>query len=355
MTAPELPERIRERARELGFARAGFASAEPLEPEGERLRAWVREGRHGAMHWMADTAEVRADPGHRGMLPGARSVIALAMPYARRLEASVGPDPGRVARYAHGRDYHNVLHRRARKLAAMLREEGHAARVSVDSMPVLERAWAQRAGIGFIGKNCCLIVPGLGSYVFLGCVVTTAALPPDEPMKERCGSCRACLDACPTDAFVGPRSMDARRCISYQTIENRGHVPYELRPGIGDWMFGCDVCQDVCPFNRTSPPQPEHTEAFAPDARWQMHDAADVLCMEEATFAHWAHGSPIKRTGRAGMARNAAVVLGNAGSRRHLPVLEHAARTHPSGVVRETAAWAARRCAARGGDHDDES
>jgi epoxyqueuosine reductase len=341
-----LKEQLRTRALALGFHRMGVARAEPLAPEGERLEAWLAGGRHGAMGYMADTAAVRIDPRHAGMLPGARSVIVLATSYAR-LDAPQGPSPGRVARYAQGRDYHNVLTKRAHKLAALLREQGHAVRAGVDLLPVFERAWAQRAGLGFIGKNCCLIVPGLGSHVLLSALVTSAELDPDAPMEERCGQCRACLDACPTRAFVGPRELDARRCISYLTIEQRGPIPAELREGVGEWLFGCDACQDVCPFNATSPRPESETEPFASDPRWQAHDAAALLTMDDAAFKAYAQGSPIKRPGRAGMARNAAIVLGNRGTRRHLPVLQEAAQHHDSEVVREAAAWAAERVAAR--------
>jgi epoxyqueuosine reductase len=215
-------------------------------------------------------------------------------------------------------------------------------------MPVFERAWAQRAGVGFIGKNCCLIVPGLGSHVFLACIVTSAELPPGAPMAERCGSCTLCLDACPTRAFDAARALDARRCISYLTIEQRGAIAEELREGVGDWAFGCDVCQDVCPFNRTALPPAELTEPFAPASRWTEHDATAWLEMDEAEFERVAEGSPIKRPGREGMARNAAVVLGNAGTRVHLRVLERAAATHSSAVVREAAAWAIARVESRG-------
>jgi epoxyqueuosine reductase len=337
-------------AHELGFARAGVAAAEPLGVESERLRAWLADGRHGSMAWMASTAEVRADPGHAGMLAGARSVLVLAAPYARvEGEGPVGPSPARVARYARGRDYHNVLEKRARKIARHLRARGHPARVSVDSVPVFERAWAQRAGVGFIGKNCCLIVPGLGSHVLLACVVTGAVLEPDAPMKERCGSCRLCLDGCPTGAFVDARQLDARRCISYLTIEHRGAVGEDLRSSMGDWLFGCDACQDVCPFNRTAPPPAEVTEPFAPAPRLASTTAEDLLRMGEGDFRAWAHGSPLKRPGWDGMARNAATVLGNVGSRRHLPVLREAAAGHPSETVRATAEWAVRRIEGRGG------
>ena len=342
----ELEHDLATRARALGFVRMGVARAEELCEEGARLRAWLEAGRHGEMAWMERTAEVRNDPRHDGMLPSARSVVVLVAPYARD-PSPVGPAPGRVARYARGRDYHNVLHKRLRKLVAHLRDLGHEARAAVDSMPVLERAWAQRAGVGFVGKNCCLIVPGLGSHVFLACIVTSAELAPHAPMAERCGSCTLCLDACPTRAFEGARELDARRCISYLTIEQRGAIPEPLREGVGDWAFGCDVCQDVCPFNRTALPPPELTEPFAPASRWVDHDAAAFVAIDEATFARVAEGSPIKRAGRDGMARNAAVVLGNAGGRVHLPVLERAAASDPSPVVREAAAWAIARIGSR--------
>lgn len=320
--------------------RFGVARAEALDVEGERLRAWVAAGRHGEMQWMAETAEVRVDPRHPGMLAGAQSVLVFVAPYARRASAD---EPVGIARYARGRDYHNVLHKRLRTVTALLREAGFEARASVDSLPVMERAWAARAGVGFIGKNCCLIVPGIGSHVFLATVITTAELEPDAPMPERCGTCRACLDACPTRAFVSERELDARRCISYLTIESRGPAPHELREGIGDWMFGCDVCQDVCPFNRTAPPPAETTRAFAPAERWSQGSPEAVLAMDEASFATWAHGSPIQRPTRAGMARNAAIVLGNRGDKRHLPILDAAAEHDSSPVVRESAAWAAGR------------
>jgi epoxyqueuosine reductase len=338
----DLKEQLRERAISLGFHRFGVARAERLTPEGERLHAWLAAERHGLMGYMAETAEVRVDPRHAGMLPSAQSVVVLATAYARS-EAPRGPAPGRVARYAQGRDYHNVLGKRARKLADVLRAEGHLARAGVDTLPLFERAWAQRAGIGFIGKNCCLIVPGLGSHVLLTVIVTSAELAPDAPQKERCGSCRACLDVCPTGAFVGPRELDGRRCISYLTIEQSGPIPEPLREGVGTWLFGCDACQDVCPFNRTSPPPDGETVPFAADARWAAHEASELLTMDQPQFAAYAHGSPIQRPGRAGMARNAAIVLGNSRDRRHLPVLRQAARAHDSEVVRDAAAWAVER------------
>lgn len=344
--AARLADEVKARALDLGFARVGVARAEALEPEGDRLRAWLRAGRHGSMAWMADTAEVRADPRHPGMLGEARSVVVLVAPYARR-DALVGPPPTRVAAYARGRDYHNLLGKRARKLAASLRDRGYAARAGVDALPIFERAWAARAGVGFIGKNCCLIVPGLGSHVLLGAVVTDAELAPDPSMRPRCGSCRLCLEGCPTGAFARPRELDARRCVSYLTIEHEGPIPEPLRPGVGPWILGCDACQDVCPYNRTSPPPPETTAPFAADPERWDRDAAEFLRMDEDAFDRISRGSPMRRPGLAGMARNAAVALGNAGDRRHLPVLRDAATHHPDATVRDAAAWGAARLGAR--------
>jgi epoxyqueuosine reductase len=203
---------------------------------------------------------------------------------------------------------------------------------------MFERAWAERAGIGFVGKNCCLIVPGVGSHAFLACVVTTAPLSPDEPISRRCGSCSLCLDACPTHAFSAPRSLDARKCISYLTIEHRGRIPVEHRQALGPWMFGCDVCQDVCPYNQTS--GGTWLAAFEPGDRWTGVDAAQLLQMTEEAFGAWAEGSPVKRARYEGLARNAALVLGNRGTEVHLPVLDEARRSHSSEVVREAAEWA---------------
>lgn len=340
MSPAELTDALKAEARRLGFSHVGAARAEALDPEGDQLRAFVAAQKHGQMGWLADTAEVRADPRHPGMVPGALSVFVVAAPYARA-DGSVGPPPARVARYARGRDYHNVLRKPLRTLEKWLRVRGHNARHSVDSRPVLERAWAERAGVGFIGKNCCLIVPGLGSHVFLGCVVTTAALVPDAPMSRRCGRCMLCLDACPTRAFQAPRQLDARACISYLTIEHRGEIPERHRAPMGDWIFGCDVCQDVCPYNRTSLPPTERTAPYASDARLDTPTEA-LLSMDEEAFATWATGSPMKRTGRERMARNAALVLGNRGDRRHLPVLR-AATTHDDAATRDAVRWAVAR------------
>ncbi len=342
--ADELTRDLKARAMALGFSRAGVAHIEPFGRDADALRAFVASDRHGSMKWLSETVDVRLDPSHPAMLSGTRSVIALATSYARD-DGEVGPSPGIVARYARGRDYHNVIGTRAKKLAAHLRTLGYRARSSVDSMPVLERAWAQRAGLGFIGKNACLIVPGLGSHVLLSTVITDAELTADAPMDEKCGSCTRCLDACPTDAFVAERSLDARRCISYLTIEHRGPIDPALREPLGRWFLGCDVCQDVCPFNRGALPSRDSTAPFAPHPRWET-DAAALLTMTPDAFDPWSLGSPVRRLGVESAARNAALVLGNSEhGKRHLPVLRDAADRHPSDVVRDAARWAIERLA----------
>lgn len=339
MTEGATSAEIKRLAHELGFARVGIARAELLSEDAKRLNAWLAAGRHGQMTYMQDNVEVRSDPRHEGMLPSARSVIVLATAYAgsRSLE---GPTPGRIARYAQGRDYHALLYDRTRPLRRYLRAHGAHVRASVDTLPVLERAWAARAGVGFVGKNACLIVPGLGSHVLLSTLVTSAELEPDEPQRERCGECRLCLDACPTRAFVATRELDARRCISYLTIEHEGEIDASLRAGMGSWLFGCDVCQDVCPFNRRPQRQEDGADPFAPRARWFELGAEDFLAMDDAGFDRYSRGSAVRRAGRESMARNAAIVLGNSRQRRYLPVLSRAAERDPSQVVREAARWA---------------
>jgi epoxyqueuosine reductase len=344
-----LTERVEQASREAGFARVGVAEAAYLDEEAAHLDAWLGAGRHAQMSWMETTAEVRKDPRDPRMLEAAKSVVVMAAPYAQK-RALEGPAPGRVAKYAWGRDYHNVLSKRARRVAKVLQEAGYLARVAIDSKPVFERAWAERSGVGFVGKNCCLIVPGIGSHVFLACIVTTAELVPSEPVDRRCGSCTLCLDACPTRAFEGPRSLDARRCISYLTIEHRGAIPDAQRKSLGPWLFGCDACQDVCPYNQGAGLSAHSMDAFGASARWHGVEAADFLRMDAATFRAWAEGSPVKRARDEGLARNAALVLGNRGESVHLPVLDDARRHHRSEVVREAAAWAYERLSRRSAD-----
>ncbi|HET6333898.1 MAG TPA: tRNA epoxyqueuosine(34) reductase QueG [Polyangiales bacterium] len=340
MNPAALSGEIKALALELGFVRVGFAEASALPEDAARLQAWLAAEHHGQMAYMAETAGVRSDPRHPDMMPSARSVIVLATAYSRAAALPPLPGGGRIARYAQGRDYHPVLYDRLRAIKRKLRDAGATARACVDSMPILERAWAVRAGLGFIGKNACLIVPGVGSHVLLSAVLTSAELVSDTPMRERCGNCRLCLDACPTRAFKAPRTLDARRCIAYLTIEHEGAIDSELREGVGDWIFGCDVCQDVCPYNRTEQPQPIAADPHAPRDRLRELGTEDFLRMDEAVFDRYTRGTALRRAGREGMARNAALALGNGRDKRHLPLLEQVASRDPSEVVREAASWA---------------
>ncbi|HEY2516384.1 MAG TPA: tRNA epoxyqueuosine(34) reductase QueG [Polyangiaceae bacterium] len=345
---------VRARAQALGFDAVGVARADvPLGEDFARYRAFVDAGMHGGMEYLANHAEVRERLDTEAILPGARSVLCVARRYQRSAaqEAADPPFAQAIARYARGRDYHNGIRKKLRQLAAFLRTLGTAeapvaARPMVDDAPILERAWAARAGLGFVGKNGLLIVPGEGSFVLLGEGVTTLALTPDTPMPERCGTCTRCLDACPTAAFPRPFVLDPRRCISYLTIEHRGPIPVELRAPLGGHLFGCDDCQTVCPFNHSSRPRPEQaTRPFEPHARWRETEMVDLLRPGDAAWAEVSEGSPLHRATAEGLARNAAIVLGNdaetgAGSGLAREALRGAAQSHPSPMVREAASWA---------------
>lgn len=327
-------------ARRLGFDAVGIARADvPLDEDFERYEAFVDAGMHGEMKWLAGAREARRRLDRATILEGAKSVVCVAKSYRRRDDASDPPVARAIARYARGRDYHTVMRRKVRRLAAFIRALGVSARPLMDVEPILERAWAVRAGLGFIGKNGMLIVPGLGSMVLLGEVVTTLEIEPDVAgdHKGRCGTCTLCLDACPTRAFERPFVLDPRRCISYLTIEKRGAIPEELRAPIGEHLFGCDDCQTVCPFNGAH--RACDAAMFEPLPRYvglTLKDILDPRIAKEMTT-----GSPLRRTGPEGLARNAAIVLGNRGEKG--PALEGAARSHESEIVREAARWAMNR------------
>jgi epoxyqueuosine reductase len=332
LRAATLTEAVRERALALGFDRVAVGPAAPPE-HGAAFERWLRAGYAGTMHYLARGREARLDP--EILLPGARSVVAVALNYRPTAEVP-GWEP--IARYARGRDYHEVMRPRLRALADALRELAGPetrSRACVDTSAVLERDLAARAGLGWIGKNTNLLEQTLGSFFFIGLVLTTAELEPGAPVADRCGTCTACLDACPTRAFVAPYVLDARRCISYLTIEHRGPIDPELRPAIAEWAFGCDVCQTVCPWNRKAPPTAEP----ALEPREPLASLPALLALDEAGFRLRFRDSAIRRTKRAGFVRNLALVLGN---RREAPAVAALARLREDAerAVRDAAAWA---------------
>jgi epoxyqueuosine reductase len=293
---------VRERARQLGFDRVAIGPAGP-PAHGEAFERWLEAGCAGTMDYLAETRAQRLDPAR--VLPGCRSVIAVALNYAREDD---DPRWRGVARYARGADYHRLMRPRLHALRDHVTAlSGARSRASLDTSAVLERELAAAAGLGWVGKNTNLIAPGLGSYFFIGLVLTTAELPADGAVADRCGSCTACLDACPTQALPAPYALDARRCIAYLTIEHRGAIDPELQPSMGEWLFGCDVCQEVCPWNRRAPLTRD--PALAGGAPPPPAEA--LVDMTDEEFRERFRGSPLKRARREGLARNAAIVLAN--------------------------------------------
>ncbi len=340
-----LEARIKAEARRLGFALVGITSPEP-PPHYTAYTQWVSQGHHAGMAYLArpDAMARRADP--RRILPECQSILVLGMRY----QPPAGADgdnatpQGRVASYAWGQDYHDVIPPRLRALAAFIEAEaGHPVphRWYTDTGPILERDLAQRAGLGWIGKNTCLIAPGQGSYFFLAEILLGLPLQPDPPFRaDHCGTCTRCIEACPTQCILPNRTLDAGRCISYLTIENKGEIPEDLRPLIGNWIFGCDVCQMVCPWNRRfAAPAPE--PAFAPREGVPAPDLVAELRLSPQEFNRKFKGSPVKRAKRRGYLRNVAVALGNS----HSPAARQALRAaleDPEPLVREHARWALR-------------
>lgn len=354
--SPPVGESLEEVVRRVGLAlgldAVGFAGAEP-GPHNAFVREWWARGYGGELDYVGRRLEERVDP--RRVLPEARSLIVagLALP-GTETEAGAAPGPrGRIARYAGGDDYHDVLLERLRALEAalpVLVDHDVVSRSYVDTGPILERAAAERAGLGWIGKNTCLIDPERGSHLMLGVILTDLELDPDEPETDHCGTCRACLDACPTDAFPEPYVLDATRCLSYTTIELRGAIPEPLREAQGEHVFGCDVCQTVCPWNRSrpreAPADPLGLRArLAPRAVWRAPTLRWLLELDEAAFREHARKTAIKRTGYTGLLRNALVAAGNSGDATLRGAVErHAASEDP--VVAEHARWALERLAA---------
>jgi epoxyqueuosine reductase len=343
-----LEQRLLDRAHQLGFALAGIAAA--TDADGfEHLRDWLKLGYAGEMGYMHAHAEARRHP--HSILPTVRSVVMVGMNYAPSTveAASVRADriQARIARYAQGADYHAVLRFKLRQLGEWLREQrpGCWGRGVVDTAPLLERDFARRAGLGWFGKNTMLLNKRVGSWFVLGGLVVDVELTPTEAFAARhCGNCTSCLDACPTGAFVAPYVLDSRKCISYLTIELHRDVPQEMRSAVGDWLFGCDVCQEVCPWNRKAPPG---AADLAPRADLMAADPVELLGLSEDDFQNRFIGTALfPRPGRAVVLRNAALVLGNVGDARALPALRQAL-TDVTPQVREAAAWAIERVEAR--------
>jgi epoxyqueuosine reductase len=331
-----LKQTIKDKARQLGFILAGVTTPEP-PPHLSTFENWLAQGRHGTMDYLAtDRARLRrADP--RQILPECRSILVLGTPYSPPSPRRRG-DGGEVASYAWGADYHDVLPERMKELVSFIEEQAGRPvknRWYTDTGPLLERDLAQRAGIGWIGKNTCLINPSHGSYFLLSEILLDLDLEPDPPLTtDHCGTCTRCIEACPTDCILPDRTLDARRCISYLTIELKEDIPVELREKIGDWVFGCDICQAVCPWNRF---------AGEGDPAFEMKTPPPSLT-EELTLSHGAFnqrfkGSPIKRAKRRGYLRNVAVAIGNTGDMHALPVLQNALNDEEP-LVREHARWA---------------
>jgi epoxyqueuosine reductase len=347
MTSPVTPSDtaaiFTEEARRAGFHKIAFAPVGPFERHAV-YRRWIDAGMHGEMGYLAADCEPRRDP--RALLDSARTLVSVALSYAH---PDAPPAPGAratIARYARGADYHMILKGRLTRLAAAAearRGRPLAARACVDTAPLLEREAAHAAGLGFLAKNTLVIAPGLGSYILLGELLTDAECALGEPAAPRCGQCRACLDACPTSAFTSAYTLDARRCISYLTIETRGPIPRDLRPLVGDMVFGCDRCQEVCPFNTAAT---AGDPAFAPLPRLDRPLLVDLLGMGAARFRKLVRQTALRRVHRAQLLRNVAVALGNVGGAAEIAALARAL-DEPSPLVRTHVAWALGRMAAR--------
>lgn len=336
-----LEARIKAKAAEIGFAACGIAAADAAPAAGARLRAWLAEGAHGSMLWMEERAHHRESP--RALWPQVQSVIALGMSYAPAADplALAGEgETGRISVYAQGGDYHDVVKRRLKELARWLVAEAPGAdvKVFVDTAPVMEKPLAEAAGLGWQGKHTNLVSRSHGSWLFLGAIYTTLALVPDGAGRGACGTCDACQTACPTQAFPAPYRLDARRCISYLTIEHKGAIPPEFRAAIGNRIYGCDDCLAVCPWNKFAAAAQANL-AFAPRAELTAPALADLLALDDASFREVFAGSPIKRIGRNRMVRNCLIAAGNSGS---AALVEAVAGLlgDPAAEVRGAAVWA---------------
>jgi epoxyqueuosine reductase len=344
-----LREELERRARAAGFDVVGITSPDAIPQAATRLHAFLEAGRHGAMTWMAETQARRASP--RALWPQVCSVVMLGMNYGPDhdpLDALAQTTRGVISVYAQGRDYHDIIKGRLKQIAGWLHgATGHEVKVFVDTAPVMEKPLAEAAGLGWQGKHTNLVSRDLGSWLFLGAIFTTAELPTDAPEADHCGSCRACLDICPTKAFPAPYQLDARRCISYLTIEHKGHIPAEFRAAIGNRIYGCDDCLAVCPWNKFAR---EASEAKL-RARDSAHSPAlsELLALDDAAFRARFSGSPIKRVGRDRFIRNVLIAAGNSGDQGLQPDITALLRD-PSPLVRAMAVWALARLSAVAGD-----
>jgi epoxyqueuosine reductase len=337
---PTLRQALEEKAKELGFCAFGVAPADAAPLSGRRLREWLTSGAHGDMIWMEETAQRRAAP--QALWPDVRSVVSLGMSYAPAVDPLAladYPDKGRISVYAQGGDYHDTVKKALKALARWLVAEADCElKVFVDTAPVMEKPLAEAAGIGWQGKHTNLVSRQDGNWLFLGAIFTTLQLEPSLPHPARCGTCTRCLDACPTAAFPAPFQLDARRCISYLTIEHKGPIPLEFREPMGNRIYGCDDCLAVCPWNRFAQAARANA-AFRPRAELTAPSVADLLGLDDAGFRQVFSGSPIKRIGRNRMVRNACIAAGNSGLPELIPPLERLSGDEDP-VVAEAACWA---------------
>lgn len=347
ISGSRIEQSIKDEAGRLGFVLAGFTTPE-APPHFSVFEQWLMQGRHASMHYLANdlSRSRRADP--RLVMPECRSILMLAVPYTNpnslpilAADARSRPPTGRVASYAWGADYHLVLPERlAATVAFIERQVGHAvsSRVYTDTGPILERDLAQRAGLGWIGKNTCLINPRRGSCFLLAEILLDLYLEPDAPFQaDRCGTCTRCIDACPTACILPDRTLDAGRCISFLTIELKEGIPTEIRPAIGNWIFGCDVCQMVCPWNRFAPV--EGDAAFRPAHGVRERELTSEIMMSSKEFSQRFQQRPLRRAKHAGYRRNTLVALGNHGSPKALPALDEVAQDSDP-MIRDHASWA---------------
>lgn len=339
-----MKEAVRQRARELGFDDCRFTTGRS-PASADKLRAWLEGGNHGEMGWLLRNSEKRMDPSK--VLPDLRSVITVATSYYQGSESTRARGKGVVARYARGADYHDVLARKLKELTAFVQETAGPETKSlwyVDTGPILERDLAQRAGLGFVGKHTNLISRTLGNWFFISEILTTAELEPDEPEHNRCGTCERCLHECPTKAIRGPFQLDARRCISYLTIELKGSIPMELRSLLGNRVYGCDDCLAVCPWNRFAREGRLMREVWRQD--FTNPDLLELLRFDDNAFRERFSGTPMLRTKRRGLLRNVCVALGNTAGEEALAPLQRAAED-PEPLIREHALWAIEQIAGR--------